>query len=295
MADTNADGRLFELYRSYLGEPDREVDVYLGFLLFFGAVGLGVGALGAGAVGQFVALEDYLSREVGFALGMVALPTVLLSLIVLLPVDRRGTYGGAVGALLCGAGVAAFTYAYPYSWAEGPGPRYAVPVLLVYGAGLVALLASTSAALVAYHIDRTRPSPADFEPEDDAEEETVSEERVRRDIDEAMEEVEISWGGIEPDDGTALELTTESLDVDASGMDVEVDRVRSAGVDDQVAGLRAVKGGELKTTRSGATVDDQTDRLRRLRERRREESTGGDEETVLGSLLVRLAGLVGRS
>ena len=35
---------LVGVYRAYIGEPDRRTDVYLGFALFFG--GLGVGLLG---------------------------------------------------------------------------------------------------------------------------------------------------------------------------------------------------------------------------------------------------------
>ncbi|MCU4799307.1 permease [Halobacteria archaeon HArc-gm2] len=294
MTGTETDGRLFEWYRRIIGEPDSNVDVYLGFALFFGAVGLGLGAFGAGAAGQWVELSDYVAREVAFALGMLAVPTALSSVIVLLPVDRRGLVGGASGVVVCLVAIGLFTYAYPYMWAEGSGPQYSIHVLAVYGVGLTAVLASTGAAMVAYHIDRARPAPADFDPEETEDDAQISDDEIRQDIDEAMADVELTWGGVERHEGTALTLTSDESEFDTSGLQAATTEVHSTGVDEQVSGLRTVKGGEQTTARSETTVDDQTDQLRELRRRRREEASSSDDETFLARLLARVAATFGR-
>jgi hypothetical protein len=43
--EQSPDGYLFELYRRYIGEPEGRTDVYVGFGLFFGGIGLAVTAL----------------------------------------------------------------------------------------------------------------------------------------------------------------------------------------------------------------------------------------------------------
>lgn len=293
MTDANADGRLFEWYRQFIGEPDREVDVYVGFALFFGGIGLGIAAFVISASGQFLAAEGYVFREAAFAAGMIALPATLSSVIVLLPVGRRAIYGGILGAVVCLGGLAFFLFAYPFNWASGPGPQYAVQVMFVYGAGLTALLASTGGALVAYHVDRARPGPADIEGVEDETGEEFSDEDIERDIEEAMRDVDISWGGVERHEGTALKVNTELDGIDASGMNVEAERVHRSGVDEQVHSLTGLKGGEADSSRSTTTVDDQTSRLQELRQRQQEEAEQ-TQDTFLERLLQKVASALGR-
>jgi hypothetical protein len=291
MTDQNADGRLFEWYRRYIGEPDREVDVYVGFALFFGGIGLGIAAFLISAAGQFGGAEGYVFREAAFAVGMIALPATLSSVIVLLPVGRRAVYGGVAGSVVCLAGLAFFVFAYPFNWASGPGPQYAIHVMFVYGAGLTALLASTGGALVAYHVERARPGPGDIEGIEDDESETVSDEDIERDIEEAMANVDITWGGVERHEGTALKLNSDLDDMDTSGMDVEADRVHRSSVDTQVNSLQSLKGGKKQSDRSTSTVDDQTDRLQELRQRQREEAEQ-TQDTLLERVLARIASIL---
>jgi len=294
---SDTENRLFEWYRAYIGEPDREVDVYLGFTLFFAAIGLGVAAFGAtvlvgGAEGQAYGL-----RELAFVLGMASLPTALGSIVVLLPVDRRGLVGAGTGAVVCLAAIVWFTQVYPNNWSTG-SQTFSVQVLFVYSVGLTALLASTGAALVAYHIDQTRPGPADFEPEEEAEaEESYTDEEIRQDIEDSLEEVDLNWGGVEKSENTSLNFVSDDSEFDTSGMQVEVDRVTSkTSVDDQVNGLRSLKGGDDKTARSTTTVDDQTAQLQELKQRREEEQAQADatEDKALASVTERLAALLGR-
>lgn len=300
MTDGTDDGRLFEWYRAYIGEPDREVDVYLGFALFFAGIGFGIAAFVIGAIGQVTgaggASADFIYREAAIATGMLALPATLSSVVVLLPVSKRAVYGAAAGSAVSLVGLGGFIWAYPYQWARPPGPTYSVQVLFIYGVGLAALLAATGGALVAYHIDRAKPRPGDFTAEDEETGEEITDEQIEQDIESAMEDVDLTWGGVERHEGNDLKLRTpEAGEMDLSGMDVEVERVHSGGVDDQVAGLQTVKGGERKTARSTSTVDDQTDQLKQLREQKRTEEATPDEETVLERTLDRVAGLLGRS
>lgn len=304
MSERAPEGRLFEWYHEYIGEPDSDIDVYLGFALFFGAIGLAGAAFVVWAGSQAVVTTGYLGREIAFSLGLAALPMALLSIVVLLPVDRRSLYGALAGSAVCLAGTAGFVWAYPYSWATGPGPQYSVPVLFVYGVGVAGMLGSTGSALVAYHIERARPTPGDFQPEettaeDEDDGESWSEAEIQSDIDEAMENVDITWGGVERHEGTDLTLTTDfGDDIDTSGMAAAAETVHREAVDDQVAGLKGLKGGDKKTARSTSTVDDQTAQLQDLKQRRQEETDsaadGTDDGTVLGSVLDGLAKTVGR-
>ncbi len=41
-AEQAADGYLFDLYRRYIGEPEDRTDVYVGFGLFLGGIGLAI-------------------------------------------------------------------------------------------------------------------------------------------------------------------------------------------------------------------------------------------------------------
>ena len=301
MTDDTDDGRLFEWYRAYIGEPDREVDVYLGFALFFAGIGFGIAAFVIGAIGQLTgaggASADFIYREAAIATGMLALPATLSSVVVLLPVSKRAVYGAAAGSAITLVGLGGFIWAYPYQWARPPGPTYSVQVLFIYGLGLAALLAATGGALVTYHIDRAKPRPGDFTAEDEESGEEVTDEQIEQDIESAMEDVDLTWGGVERTEGSDLKIRPSEgeVDMDVQGMDVEADRVHRSSVDDQVEGLAMVKGGQKTTDRSASTVDDQTDKLAELRKQKREEANQADEETVLSRLLERIAAFFGRN
>ncbi|WP_324757463.1 DUF7139 domain-containing protein [Haloarcula sp. GH36] len=301
MTDETDDGRLFEWYRTYIGEPDREIDVYLGFALFFGGIGLGIGAFVIGAAGQFTGAggpqSNFVFREAAIAVGMLALPATLSSVVVLLPVGKRAIYGAVVGSAISLVGLGLFVWAYPYSWATGSGPQYSIHVLFVYGLGLASLLAATGGALVAYHIDRAKPRPGDIQAPEEDEGESYTDEEIEQDIESAMESVDLTWGGVERHEGSDLKITPSEgeVEMDVSGMDASVDRVHRSSVDEQVAGLKTVKGGEKATDRSTSTVDEQTDQLKKLRERKQAEAASESDETVLEGVLGRAARLLGRS
>lgn len=300
MTDGTDDGRLFEWYRTYIGEPDREIDVYLGFVLFFGGIGFGIAAFVIGAAGQLTGASgesaDFIYREAALAVGMLALPTTMTSVVVLLPVSRRAVYGAVAGSSLSLVGVGLFIWAYPYSWARPPGPTYSVQVLFVYGVGLAAVLAATGGALVAYHIDRTKTNIDAVATDDDTDEE-ISDEEIEADIESAMEDVELNWGGVERTDGADLNIQPSEVEgeMDVQGLDVEPERVTRSGIDEQVEGLSMVKGDQKKTDRSSSSVDDQTNKLAELRAQKRDEAQNEDEETVVGSLRDRLSALLGRA
>ena len=302
MTDGTDDGRLFEWYRAYIGEPDREVDVYLGFALFFAGIGFGIAAFVIGAIGQVTgaggASADFIYREAAIATGMLALPATLSSVVVLLPVSKRAVYGAAAGSAVSLVGLSGFIWAYPYQWARPPGPTYSVQVLFIYGVGLAALLAATGGALVAYHIDRAKPRPGDFTAEDEETGEEITDEQIQQDIESAMEDIDLTWGGVERTEGSDLKIRPSEGegDMDIQGMDVEAERVHRSSVDEQVQGLAMVKGGQKTTDRSESTVDDQTNKLAELRKQKREEAKQEDgDETVLSRVLDRIATALGRN
>ncbi len=296
--DPLPDNALFDLYRRFIGEPEAEMDVYLGFGLFFS----GIAALGLAFVlflvtGTYQPGQQGLTPGPAYALGMLGVPTVLVGIVVLLPVERRALYAALAGSTVTVAATVAFLWAYPQRWNSTAGADVTAPIVVVYAVGLTAVIASTGAALVAHAVARARP-PSFEEVEEmraDAEddEETWTEEEIQTDIEQAMAETEISWGGVERDENRSLNLDTETVEMDASGMDVEPETTRldgDDGVDGAVAGLRAVKGEGPKTATSEATVDDQTAALNELK-RKKQEGEAPEPATDDG-LLSRVRGLL---
>lgn len=279
------DGYLFDLYRRYIGEPDERRDVYLGFGLFLGGIGLGIVALALFVWSSTLephTTEYYRWVQPSYVLGMLALPAMMLGTVVLLPAERRVTFASVGGVAITAVAVAGFVHLYPLHWNFYGGSETAfstVHVVAVYAVGMASIVASTGAALIAHYLDMARSSEVvEVGDDEDEAEETVSDEQIRDDIDEAMEGVELTWGGVEETENRQLSFSDHEFDVDSIDAGA-VTRVRSRGVDDQVAGLKGLKGGDTTTTTSTKTVDDQTQKLRELREQQAE-----DEDAETGSI-----------
>jgi hypothetical protein len=311
MSESNAENRLLEYYRRYVGDPDRTIDVYAGFGLFFAGIGLGligVAIFFYSATLPPEALSTYAVREVAAVAAAVGLPALLLGVVVLLPVDRRMLYLAGVGAAITLVAVGLFTWAYPYNWNVPDSADYSAQVVAVYTLGLVAVIAATGGALVAHRVERATGAAAGGGAGGDAasgtgaegtgdaggEGETVSEADVRADIERELEDAELTWGGVERSETRRLELDTSAVD------DVDVDREKLAGsatetrttsgtVNDAVSELQGLQGGEKKTA-SGEGTDDQAAKLRELREQQRQEAEADDEDE---SVVDRIKGLFG--
>jgi hypothetical protein len=291
MASSDAtDGdRLVELYRSYIGEPDRRTDVYLGFALFFGGLGLGVFGLFLFVL-ERAALDGlvFWVREIAFAAGALGLPLVLVAVVVLLPSDRRAAYAAAGGFVVVVAAIGFFVAVYPSNWNHGT-PDYSLHGVTLYAVGLISVLAATGTALVGYHIERA--GGAASEPDSDgtaasgssaagADPETT-EAKVQQDIDEAMADTEISWGGVEKVDTERLRITPDE-ELEGESLDQESAKVhRSSGIDDQLSALQGMKGGEQRTD-SGSGVDEQAEALKQLREQ--QQADEDETEGLLGQV-----------
>lgn len=293
---TEPENRLFDWYRTYIGEPDARTDVYLGFGLFFGGIALGVLALVLFFWGSLAEprTDPYFARiGPAYTLGMLSLPMAMIGIVTLLPVEKKARYAAAAGGVVNLAAVVWFNVAYPANW-NGYGADQTMQVVTVYATGLTVVVGSTGAALVAHQLAQATPNPADIEAADDEdEEETISEEQIEQDIESAMEGVDMSWGGVEKHEGRKISFNTET-DIDASAFDVEAETDRSTGVDSQVQGLRQMKGGDTKTATSESTVDDQTAKLNELREQQRQKET--EAEAAGGSgFLDRLRSKIGLS
>lgn len=309
-ADSLENGRLFALYRRYIGEPEDRTDVYLGFSLFLGGIGLAVVALALflwSATLETHTDPYYASVRPAYALVMIALPVTMLGIVVLLPADRKVRYTSIAGVVLTVAAAAGFVYAYPADW-YFYGEDYTLEVVTTYAVGMAGVTASTGAALIAHYLELARSAEvieagADADDEDDEDDgESYTDEEIRRDIDAAMDGVELSWGGVEKSDNTRLQF--ESHEFDDVDVDVTAKTTRSSGVDEQVAGLKGLKGGEKKKTTSSESVEDQTAKLRELRtQRMAEEGPSGAElesgadadEGALVALRNRISSLLGRN
>lgn len=258
---------LFEFYRKYIGEPDEKTDIYLGFGLFIAGIGLGV--VGLVLFLWSMTLEAHTSQyyawiEPSYALSMLALPVVMLGIIVLLPAKRSVFITGVAGVALAIVAVIGFLFAYPDDW-HHYGADYTVPIVATYSVGLAAIAGSTGAALIAHYVSIAREVHTPIE--ERGSEDDVDDETVRRDIEEAMADVELSWGGVQKTEHRRLQF--EEDDFSGAQLNTQAKTVRSSGVDEQVAGLKGLKGGERKTTTSTATVDEQTRKLQELRAQQR--------------------------
>lgn len=290
------DNPLFRWYERYVGEPKTETDVYGGFGLFLG--GIAFALFGLALFVLAVALHDIRTdpyfdlAKPAFIFVMVSLPVVLLGIVVLLPVKRRATVGAALGAIVSFAATAWFFTVYPGNWQEY-GIEQTLSVIGLYSGGLAVVTISTATALIAQQLEQVRaPAPSEIKvnEEEPEQEESYSEEEIRADIDEAMQGVEMTWGGVEKSDNRQLSFSGGfEADVDRSGFDVEPDkRVETGGVDTQVTGLREMKGGETKTATSNSTVDDQTAALQELKEQKEKDEVPDNAPTAEEGLVTKL-------
>lgn len=295
-AEQAPDGYLFDLYRRYIGEPEDRTDVYVGFGLFLGGIGLALVALVL-----FLWGNTHEARSAGYfawvgpayALAMVSLPVVMLGIVTLLPSERRMLYTSIGGATITVAAVAGFLFVYPHHW-NGYGNDYTVQVVAVYAVGLAGITASTGAALIAHYLDMAQQADVVVSDEED-DDPDVTDAEVQQDIDDAMDGVELSWGGVEKTEHKRLSFSEDDFDDVDVETNVGTTTTRSSGVDAQVAGLKGLKGGETKQTTSSSTVDDQTAKLKELREQQRaEELATADEKSTVETVTSPIAKLLDR-
>lgn len=299
MAESTTENPLLTYYRRYIGAPDRTVDVYAGFGLFFASVGLiavGVAVFLYSATLPANEQQTYAIRQVAAISGAIGLPALLASIVVLLPVDKRMVYLSAVGGSICLAAVVLFAWAYPHSWNVTNPPDYSAQGVAIYSLGIVLVITSTGAALVAHRVEQeTATAPQSQAREtDDAEEETISDEDVRADIDRELEKTELSWGGVEKKKTKRLKLDTTAVDdVDREQFvnSAKETRVQTSSVNDAVSQLQGLQGGK-KATASGEGVDNQADALRQLREQQKQKEKEAQEAAKERSLLDRIKNYV---
>jgi hypothetical protein len=276
-------GSLVSLYRRYVGEPESRRDVYVGFGTFFGGLALGLVGLVlflySGTQPSGSALFWQL-REVALVAVMLGLPAVALSFAVLLPVGQRTMGASIAGVAICVAGAIWLTQVYPYQWTAAGND---INVLTTYAVGTVLLAAATGSSLVAQYVDNAVPRRTDTPATDDEEDgESVSDEQVTEDIEEAMSDSSLTWGGVEKEPNTKR-LTfdiPEDPDIDEATIESATE-TRSSGddVDDAVSGLRQLQGGEQETGRT-ESLDDQVSALSEFREQQKDDDieTGVESE-----------------
>lgn len=299
--DDLPDNVLFDWYDSLFGDPESETDVYLGFGLFF--IGLGLAAIAAvvffAGVVAFGFREDpyFIFATVAFSAALLSLPLALLGVDVLLPIEQKAVIASVAGVVITVAATIAFGWSYPDQWAEFDAARM-LAVLGTYAVGLTVVAAATGAALIAQQLERAQaPAPSEIEPKADEEpEESYSDEEIRSDIEEAMDGVDMTWGGVEKSENKRLSFTSDfETDVDKSAFDnIEANKtIQDGGVDAQVTGLKQMKGGETKTATSESTVDDQTAALRELKKQKEQDEVPDDapvaeQNGFFGRLLSKL-------
>lgn len=269
------------IYRKYVGEPDTRRDIYVGFGLFFAGIAIGV-------IGFILFLYSgtqptessafWQFREVALVCAMLALPTVAVSVAVLLPVGSRTMGASLAGAAICVVAVGGFTLVYPFEWTAAGND---LTIIGIYAVGLALLAGATGSALVAQYIDRVNGVTPEEETGAVTETEEVSDEQVAADIEEAMSSSTLTWGGIEQEPATKrLKLNLPETDFGQPDTGSPTEK-RSAGadVDSAVAELRQLQGNDQKTARA-ESPDEQVTALTEFRRQREtaDIETGVEEE-----------------
>ncbi|ELZ65085.1 permease [Haloferax sp. Atlit-10N] len=291
----SSDGQntLIALYRRYVDADPDETTVYAGFALFFTAIGLLAVALAAVVWSGGIPPENifkYELREVAGVTGALGIPLLLVSVVVLLPSQYRfPTVLAGAGLLVCAVAVVQFVGAYPHNWNVSASADQSGRIVGIYSLGAVAVVAASGTSLVGFQLARARTSgpaaggsDAETEATDDGEDEEAVSAQVRRDMDEAMSNTELSWGGVRKTETTRLKLDTSAVDdVDrASFENAKVTETRGGGVDDAVAGLQGLRGGK-KDTAVGDSTDDQAAALAELRKQQQAEAEREDSDGVV--------------
>jgi len=293
MSEATDSNQLLRYYRQYIGDPDRAVDVYAGFGLFFLGLGLGIAGILVFLYSATLSGTAYGLRQVAIVSGAVGAPALLGGIVVLLPVDRRMLLVAGGGSVICAAGIVRFVGVYPNDFNVSVGPDYAPQVVGIYSVGIVVVIAATAAALVAHQVERAAGTVAvdsEADSDDSDEEETVTDEQVRADIDGALDDAELSWGGVAKTETRTLNLDTSAVDdIDSSNMPDSGNETRTAdgSVNDAVSQLKGLQGGEVETA-SGEGTDDQAAALRELREQQREDEEAAAAEN---GIVERIRGL----
>jgi hypothetical protein len=287
--DVPPDNALLRLYERYIGEPETEAEVYFGFGLFFAGItcaviGLVLFVTGASLYG--LRTDGYFAlAQPGYLLGMLSVPLALFSVVILLPTERRAPVGGLVGTAITVVASVVFVLSYPDQWFEF-GTQNTLLVVGTYAVGLALLTAVTGSALVAHRLEQAQATVAVPE-ESEAEEatETVTDEEVQADIDEAMSNVDLSWGGVEKDDNRDLSFKDDYADEASGSLNVEAKKtVNPGGVDSQVEGLKQLKGGDRDVETSESTVDDQTAALNELKQQKRNDEVDALDDEPDGAV-----------
>jgi len=291
MTESMPDNILFDLYERYIGEPETETDVYLGFGLFF----VGVAFAAVALIGFVVVVAMYGYREGGYfataqipyTFALLAAPVTMLSIVVLLPVERRAVYGAVGGSVLTGVATVGFVVSYPNHWAEA-GVGRMLAVMGTYAVGVSVVVAATAAALIAHQLERANGTVVQEDDGSSEDGDEVTMEDVESDIDEAMEDVDLNLGGVKRSEGRNLTFSTDvSTDEMRGGTAKEPEKTVSAGVDTQVQGLRSMKTGESKKQTSSTTVDNQAAALSDIKSGNTDEGSveTAESRTVVSWLL----------
>lgn len=289
MNEATNSNQLLQYYRRYIGDPERAVDVYAGFGLFFLGLGLGIAGILVFLYSATLSGTAYGLRQIAIVSGAVGVPALLGGIVVLLPVDRRMLIVAASGSMTCAAGTIRFVIAYPNDFNVSVGPDYAPQVVGIYSVGIVVVIAATAAALVAHQVERaTGMIAADADDNDDKE--IVTDEQVRADIDDALDDAGLSWDGVSETETRTLKLNTSAIDdIDSSKIldSGNETRMTYGSVNDAVSQLEDLQSGEVETA-SGEGTDDQAAALRGLNEQQR-----GYKETAAAEsgIVERIRGL----
>jgi hypothetical protein len=291
-------GLLHEWHRRFIGPVTDSRTVYAGFALFFAGVGLVVVSIATflwstttDPMGTF----KFVLWELAVLTGASGIPAILLGVTILLPVSRRVDAVGAAGVVICLVGTAWFTQVYPDAWYPN-----ASAVVGVYALGAVVVVATAGTALSSYHAELTGRRLARDQLDEDGDGsttggvgtdgssggETVTDEQVQADIDEAMAGAEVNWGGVERDSGRSITIrSSEDTDLEVSDTSTaKATESRGESVDDAVAGLQGLRGEGPKTESSSSGTDEQADALAELRATREQSETADGDGGIVDSV-----------
>jgi|AntDeeMinimDraft_5_1070356.scaffolds.fasta_scaffold00368_23 hypothetical protein len=127
--------------------------VAVGVLAIVAAIVVGTGSVN-GLVGADGVIE---AQGIAGVVAGLAIPSLMIGVVVVLPASRRERLGVLAGTVLCLGGVWLFTQSYPHSWTDGAN-QMAFPTMLTYFAGGSLAFWFVFTAIAEFHV---RNNPTD--------------------------------------------------------------------------------------------------------------------------------------
>ncbi|MBW3583296.1 MAG: hypothetical protein KY455_09385 [Euryarchaeota archaeon] len=189
-------GRFLDFYRKHIAGTQSDVQLYVGFMLFFAGFVMGLSGILVAIFSEplIPALEARI--EFGTILSSLGLVLIFFGIELTLPARTPVHLAATAGAIVCIVAVFQFIEFYPDDW-RTRGVDRSTDVIGLYTLGLMILVTTTALALVVNFVSRHATLPGheldDIYTDSDR---PVTMEEILRDIEREVGRQNLTWGGV---------------------------------------------------------------------------------------------------